>query len=598
MICWLLCAGCLTASLAQGVPEQMALAKEYLRQGDYQKAETLLAKLVEQDVQFGLVYPDYLKTLLALRNFKEAEKLVKRAQKKYPNVPNYIIDEGKVLQAAGNAPAAEKLYAKVVLSTTPENVYGVANAFQQTEMFDYVEQVYLRARQLSGNEKNFAGQLLQIYAYQRKHDQLIDEVLKQVKSTAVPLTYAQNLLQNTLREEEALNKLEQRLMTEVQTDPDASSVQELLIWVLVQRKDFAPALLQARALDRRTQGGGARVLSLADISLRNKDFETAIDGYTYVMQQYRTGEYYPVARHRIIQAREEQVKNTFPLNKEKMKLLAQDYESLLQELGRSERTANIIKSLGELQAFYLDNQQTAMQNLQAVIAMPRAQPDVVAEAKLALADVYLLRGEPWETTLLYSQVEKTHKEQPLGHEAKLRNARLSYYKGEFELAQSHLDILKLATSREIANDALSLSLLIIDNTGLDTTAAALKEYAAIDFLIFKNQHPEALLALDELLKKYPGHSLTDEIYFKKAELFQTLGRFDEAAQNFQLILDHPKADILSDDALYLLAKLNEENLKQPQKAQELYSQLLTKHPGSVFVAEARKRLRKLRGDKV
>jgi hypothetical protein len=34
---------------------------------------------------------------------------------------------------------------------------------------------------------------------------------------------------------------------------------------------------------------------------------------------------------------------------------------------------------------------------------------------------------------------------------------------DFELAQAHLDILKLATSREIANDAMELSLLITDN---------------------------------------------------------------------------------------------------------------------------------------
>ncbi|RNI32287.1 hypothetical protein EFA69_02875 [Rufibacter immobilis] len=602
LLIWLLAIGCLGLMVpqakAQGVAEQMALAKEYLRQNDFAKAEALYSQLVEQDVQFGLVYPDYLKTLLALRNFKEADKLVKRAQKKYPAVPAYAVDEGKVLQATGNAAAAEKKWAQVVQATTPENVYSVASAFQQADLLPYAEQSYLRARQLSGSEKSFAAQLLQLYAFQRKTDQLVDEVLRQVKGNAVPLTYAQNLLQNVLRDEESLVQLEQRLMTEVQTDPDATPVQELLIWTLLQRKDFGPALLQTRALDRRTQGGGARVLSMADISLRNKDYATAIEGYTYVMQQYRTGDLYPIARQRIIQAREEQVKNTFPLDREKIKLLAQEYEALLQEMGRTDRTAEILKELGELQAFYLDAPETAVKNLQEVIAMPRANQNVVAEAKLALADVYLLRGEPWESTLLYSQVEKTHKEQPLGYEAKLRNARLNYYKGDFELAQSHLDILKLATSREIANDALDLSLLIIDNTGLDTSAAALKEYAAIDFLVFQHKYPEALSALDKLLTKYPGHSLTDEIYFQKAELQQQMGQFAEAAQNLQLIIDNPKYDILSDDALFLLARLNEENLNQPQKAQELYNQLLVKHPGSVFVAEARKRLRKLRGDKV
>ncbi|GAA4308748.1 tetratricopeptide repeat protein [Nibribacter koreensis] len=584
-----------TQPQTQSVPEQMALVKEYLRKSEFQKAQVLLSQLIEQDLQFGMVYSDYLKTLLALRNFKEAEKLVKRAQKKFPGVANYAVDEGKVLQAAGNTAGAEKQWAEVIQSVNPENVYNVAAAFQQAEMFDQMEQAYLRARKLSGNEKAFAPQLLQIYSYQRKSEQLINEVMAQVKSNAVPVNFAQNMLQNTLRDEESLNLLESKLMQAVQLEPDATPLQELLIWTLVQRKDFAPALMQARALDRRTQGGGERVLSLADISLRNKDYATSIDAYTYLMQQYKGTEVYPMARQRLIRAREEQVKNTFPVDKEKIKLLAQEYEALLAELGRTGRTAEIIKDLGELQAFYLDQPEQAIKHLQEVIALPGANPNVVAEAKLVLADVYLLRGEPWESTLLYSQVEKTHKEQPLGYEAKLRNARLSYYKGDFELAQSHLDILKLATSREIANDALDLSLLIVDNTGMDTSAVALKEYAAIDFLVFQHKTPEALKALDGLLVKYPGHSLTDEIYYQKAQLLYQTGQFESAAQNLQKIIDNPKYDILSDDALFLLAKINEENLKQPAKAQELYNQLLVKYPGSVFVAEARKRFRALRG---
>lgn len=581
---------------AQGFPEQMALSKEYLRKGEYDKADLILSQLIEQEIQFGLVYPDYLKTLLALRKFPEAEKLVKRAQKKFVGVPAYAVDEGRVLQAAGNLAEAEKKWKRLREETTPENVYGIAAAFQQAELMEYAEQAYLRARQLSGNEKAFAGQLLQLYSYQRKTTQLIDEVLKQVKNDAVPLAFAQNMLQNALREEESLALLEQRLMSAVQADPDGKEVLELLIWTLLQRKDFELALMQARAFDRRTKGGGTKVLLLADISLRNQEYATALEGFTYVMQQYPTGPLYPMARQRVIQAREEQVKNTYPVDLEKIKLLAQDYETLISETGRTNATAESIKDLADLQAFYLDNKPEAIKNLQEVIAMPRVKPEIVGQAKIILADIYLLQGEPWESTLLYSQVEKAHKDQPLGHEAKLRNAQLSYYKGDFELAQSHLNILKLATSREIANDALDLSLLIIDNTGLDTSGLALKEYAAIDFLVFQHKDQEALTALDQLLANYPGHSLTDEIYFRKAQILQKLGKFEQAAHNLQQLLDLSKSDILSDDALFLLAKLNEENLGQPQKAQELYNQLLVKHPGSVFVAEARKRLRTLRGD--
>jgi TolA-binding protein len=215
-----------------------------------------------------------------------------------------------------------------------------------------------------------------------------------------------------------------------------------------------------------------------------------------------------------------------------------------------------------------------------------------------LGDIYLLKSEPWEATLLYSQVEKTHKEMQLGHEAKLRNAKLSYYKGDFELAQEHLDILKLATSREIANDAMDLSLLITDNTGLDSSTTALAEYAASELLIFQNKLDQAQGKLDQMLRKYQGHSLTDEIYFLKANIYMKVGNFQQAITNLGQIVANPQYDILSDDALFLMAKIYEENLNDKEKAKELYNSLLVKYPGSIFTVDARKRFRKLRGDVV
>ena len=64
------------------------------------------------------------------------------------------------------------------------------------------------------------------------------------------------------------------------------------------------------------------------------------------------------------------------------------------------------------------------------------------------------------------------------------------------------------------------------------------------------------------------------------------------------ITENPKADVLSDDALFLLARIQEEDVKDKLKAQELYNQVIVKYPGSIYVAEARKRFRKLRGDGV
>jgi tetratricopeptide (TPR) repeat protein len=252
--------------------------------------------------------------------------------------------------------------------------------------------------------------------------------------------------------------------------------------------------------------------------------------------------------------------------------------------------------MGLLYGFYLDEKDTAIAILQEAMKMNRTDQRFVAKTKIDLGDIYLLKGEPWEATLLYSQTEKDLKEDPLGHEAKLRNAKLSYYKGEFKLAQEHLDILKLATSREIANDAMDLSILIQDNTGLDSTGEAMRAYAAVDLLLFQHRDDEALRQLDALLTKYPNHSLTDEVWWQKAQIFIRRNENQPAVVELEKIVTQYKNDILSDDAHFMIARLLEEKLGQRDKAMEMYRDHLTKYPGSIYVAEARKRFRGLRGD--
>ncbi|WP_230392072.1 tetratricopeptide repeat protein [Pontibacter sp. FD36] len=580
-------------SMAQN--QELALAREYLSKGEYQKAETIYSKLINDERLFHTVYPDYLKTLLAQNNHKEAEKLVKRTIKRYPGQVNYNIDLGIVYQASGDKAAAEKHFDKLIAQLKQEEVVAAASVFVQHELFDYAERAYLRGRELSKNPYEHNRSLIALYTFRQKHENLIGEALNLLQENESDLIYVQNMLQNSMQDEKAFDALEKELITRVQQNPDLLAYNELLIWLYIQRRDFYSALLQARSVDKRTRSGGTRVMELGAISARNNDYQGAIEAYEYIIKEYPDGPYYLIARQRLINAREEQVENTFPVDLDKIRALISDYEALLVEVGRNAQTVEVLQHMANLYAFHLDEKDKAIELLHEAIKTPRAKPDFVAESKLTLGDIYLLKGEPWESTLLYSQVEKSHKETPIGHEAKLRNARLNYYKGDFELAQAHLDILKLATSREIANDAMDLSLLITDNTGLDTSTVAMEEYAAIELLVFQNKLDEAQNRLDAMLQKFPGHSLTDEIHFRKASIYERTGAFDKAIASLEKVVSAP-ADILSDDALYRMAYIYEESLKDTQKAQELYNEFLVKHQGSIYVAEARKRFRKLRGD--
>ncbi|GAB2945356.1 tetratricopeptide repeat protein [Hymenobacter coalescens] len=574
----------------------VSIAREYARKGEWLKAEALYEDL-PADVQLAPnVLPDYLRTLLELKKYKDAEKLGRKAVKRNPAEPTLGVALGSVYNATGDTAAARKQYERVVASLTPEQVQPVATEFQQRELTRWAERTYLRGRALAKNQGEYGPQLVTLYTQTGQKAGLLSETLRMAEQDPQQLPFVRNMLQNALQTDADFDTLEKLLLTRTQQQPEQAAWGELLLWLYLQRRDFTGALVQARALDRRQRSEGSRVMDLAAIAQRNKDYETAIEGYDYVAKQYASGQFYQLARQRLIAAREEQVRNTFPVDQAKLRALLGDYQQLLAELGRTAQTADVLRNMALLYAFQLDEKDKGMKLLQEVIELPRADAQLVDEAKIALGDIYLLRSEPWEATLLYSQVEKSRKDSPLGYEAKLRNARLSYFAGDFKLAQSHLDILKLATSREIANDAMQLSLLIGDNTAMDTAGVALKDYAAAELLVFQNKLPQAVQALDQLLTKYPGHALTDETWFLKGQLQRRMGSYDAAVQTLARITENPKYDILSDDALFLTAEIEEQNRKDKVKAQELYTQLLTKYSGSIYAAEARKRVRKLRGD--
>jgi tetratricopeptide (TPR) repeat protein len=215
---------------------------------------------------------------------------------------------------------------------------------------------------------------------------------------------------------------------------------------------------------------------------------------------------------------------------------------------------------------------------------------------LELGDIYVFEDLVWDASLLFSQVILDFKDDPLGHEAKYRNARISYYTGDFSWAQTQLDALKASTSKLISNDAINLSLLITDNFNLDTIVEPMEMYARADLLIMQRKYGEAVSTLDTLLGVWPGHALEDEILMLKGDLALQNGDIENALSFYQEVADLHFDDITGDDALFNLAVIYDQKLNDLVKAEELYEKLIFEYSGSLHVIEARKRFRELKGD--
>jgi outer membrane protein assembly factor BamD (BamD/ComL family) len=84
----------------------------------------------------------------------------------------------------------------------------------------------------------------------------------------------------------------------------------------------------------------------------------------------------------------------------------------------------------------------------------------------------------------------------------------------------------------------------------------------------------------------------------KSKIFLKNNENEKAVFQLQEIAEKHLSELWGDDALFMLADLYENKLAQPTKALELYQKIITDFPGSLYVIEARKRFRLLRGDKL
>lgn len=592
---WVLSAG-LTWAQVSPTSGGATLAEEYYKAGDFAKAANEYAKLLKTDVNWTKL-SRYVYSLQKSNKTEDALKFLRKQQRSdEANRSYYELLSGQLATQQGDTTQAKVQFTAALQSSRSSisKLEKLAAAFSEVGESRWAIRTLETAREVSREQTAYSEELMTLYRSTGQTEKAIDEIIltgKQPEKKETVLAALQGFI-NT--KDEPL--VEKALYSKIQLEPNELSYNELLIWYFVQKQKFSRALLQEKATDKRLKLNGSRVYDLGMLAMNNKEYKTAAESFEYVSTTYPQGQLYPFARRLVINAREEQVKNTYPVDKLEIRKLISDYQKMLQEIGTNSKTLEALRSTANLYGNYLDSKDTALTVLDLAIDLGKTDKNFVDRCKLDKGDIYLLKGEPWESTLLYSQVEKSQKEELLGYEAKLKNAKLQYYRGNMAVAKDLLDVLKLATSREIANDAEQLSLLIVDNTGMDSTEAAMREYADIDLMLFQNKTDEAVEALNKMLKTYADHSLADEILWLRANTYLKQGKATEALEDLKKIVASYPNDILGDDAQFMQGKIYEDRLKDKQAAMEAYQKVLTQYPGSIHGAEARKRFRALRGD--
>ena len=569
------------------------LAKEYYDNGEFEKALISYQRLLEQNPNNQDFFFKILDIHHQLENYDVVREMLNDKVSKSRN-PQFLVELGYNFQLSGNQEKAKEFYNKAILAIeeNPVYTYYVANRFESHALIDYAATAYEKGMALNP-KLNYNIQLARIYGEQGKVENMFNAYVTYLETNKTYNAYIQRSISEYITEDgtnENNIKFKRVLLKKMQTQPSILWNQ-LLSWLYVQQKNYDKAFTQEKAIYKREQLSLDGILDLAALTLEANQKDIANEILDYIIE-------HAIAPETLISAHKDKIELELKhASKNEYKQIEEKYKALIKTYGILPETVELQLSYANFVAFNLNKPEEAISFLKEGLTN-NLNRFSQAKIKLKLGDILIYQERFNEALIYYTQIQANLKNSTISQQARFRVAKASYYKGDFDWAESQLRILKSSTSQLIANDALDLKLLISDNKFEDSTQTALRQYAKADLMAFQNKTDKAIELLNEILKNHKTETIVDQALFMQAKLFEKKKEYGKAEANYQTIIANYKDDILIDDAYYYLAELYANILNNPERAQFLYEQIIFNHADSIYFVEARKKYRRLRGDEV
>jgi tetratricopeptide (TPR) repeat protein len=567
------------------------LANNYFDRGEFEKALVSYQDLLKNQIGNFNYFQRVVECYQQLQQYDKAQKAIEDQLEKFKQNQLYV-ELGYNYQLQKNEEKAKKYYDQAIekIKKNTNEVYAVAYTFEKKALIDYALSAYKTAIE-KDPKLSFNFQMGTLYGQQGNTALMIEAYLDECVKNPQNLAVIQNQLTRFMTEEGDVNfneTLKKALLIRAQKTLDVFW-NDFLSWYFIQLKEYGKAFIQQKAIYKRNPDSFANIVSLGQMAIEDNDQDSAKEILTFVLDNTKDLDLLVQAHSYLIQMEiDHALEKDFPT-------INAELEVLIKEFGVSPYTLSLVKLQANFTAFHLNNSEKAKVILKNAMEMPINRFELAA-IKMDLADILLFEEKFNQALIYYSQIDEEMGAEPIGQEASLKTAKTSYYKGDFKWASHQLKVLKSAPTQLIANDALDLYLLISDNTVEDSTQVALKKFARADFLLYQNKKAESLAQFQAILKENKGDAIEAVTLLRIGKIYEKMGDFTKALENYNEIITKQKESIYIDEALYFSAEIYNTQLHDAEKAKPLYEEMIFHHEDSIYFVDSRNKYRKLRGD--
>jgi len=571
------------------------LALSYFKNGEYEKAIIIYKPLLNKEPFQRIYFKNLLTSYQQTEEFILADGIIKSQMDRFPNQVSLNIELGYNYELQGQELKA-KIYYDIALKhieQNPKYVFTICQVFKQNYLLDYALKGYQIAKT---KEPKLNTEISEAQIYGEKSDlkNMFNSYLNLIEKDEKYYPSIQRYIATYITEDpqNEINILFKKLLLKRSQNNPNDSWNILLSWLYMQQKEYGKSLVQEKSLYRRNPESLERIIEVAVVAFDNEDLENSQDAFNFILSKTKDPEIILLSQIYLLQ-----IDLELATNEKELAEIDKKFQLLFENYNKNSATINLQIAYADFLAFSYNEPEKAIALLNVTVTMANSKFQK-GEIQLKLGDILVYTNQFNQALILFSQVQSQLKNSTLAQTARFKVAQTSYFKGDFEWAQTQLKVLKSSTSQLIANDALELNLLITNNIENDSIPDALRNYAAAELLAYQNNTSKAIDTLSFLLTKYKGQPIEDEALFKQAELYTKRKEYSKAEANYLKIIEIDALGILVDDSYYMLAELYAKPLDNSGKAKEMYQKIIFEYASSIYLVEARKKFRILRGDKI
>lgn len=591
------------------------LAQSHERGGNYEAAVKLYEELYAKDsLNYG-IFDALKRCYLQLKQNEDAIRLIERRLLFTPNDIGLMAELGSIyLRAMDERRAYDVWERAIAINPKNETTYRiVASAMIESRAIERAVLTYKRGRESCGNPNLFTSDVAYLYSIILNYADATREYLNLLKENPAQLGYVQSRMATYTSRTDGLSSALSVVEQALQSEPNSVSLLHLLSWLYMEGKRYDRAYEVAKRVDVATKAGGKELFAFAERAFKDKAYNAALKSYRDIIDQYSSFPQLAQAKFGYARTLEEssavpdtlylfgysEITNTDikPVTESEAGFTGAlaAYQRVVTEHPATEFAARSILRIAALHYKRFFNLDAAQSNIETLLKHYSNFIPIVLETKILLSEINIVAGKLDSAERLLNELATARFVSPDQQQViALRLAELAYFRGNFQDALLRLQSVTKQVTTDVANDAIELQIFIQENQ--QTGEAVLKDFARAELLRRQQKLSESLTLFQSIAQLEAGSSVREYAAMRIGDLYAQMRRYNDAIEAYDLLAKNFSESILLDRALMKTGYIYQIGLREKEKAISVYQKLLETYPQSLYVNEARKRIRELRGD--